>query len=1031
MVEQLTLGSSLVTEYVLVPRGNGALLLKCKLGVEAPDGIATQLTQDLAVCLATLSDHFGFRDASDFASKPKGALETWVIRPLAATCVDPSGTMGFTRLEEKASRVRLPLPDLSTTKELWPEARTGEGNLENFIKAARAMRHGLRVRLRLVRESLPESTSETLEGLLKGDPAIVIGNVEARRLTDQPFLVQLMRGWNGNSRDILRLKAEVDCPVGHPPSGSLLRMLAAAMFPGLRVNIVLKSEISDSASGTIDLSDAIPLAGTLPSLLPPPSLLESLDFPRHFVNPSVTLPADGILLGYAQVGGFEQPVRISQADRSRHVYIVGGSGTGKSTLMSSMIRQDMEAGNNLFLIETDGELTMNTKKWVPDHRQKDLIVIDPSDENSLVGLNPLDFGGVPSITQVNRVINDMLDSFSEWFDMKVVGGPAFEQYFRNTFLLASTTPEDNPPPGLPKGPPTLLTVIEVMRNRTFRNFLLDQCPQSFLGSDIGGEVVRFFQSAEAITGDHAFVNFTTHVTSKLTRYINNPKVRKIMCTPRRTLDFRQIIDGSAIVLVVLPKGILGGFDTQILGSLIIKSVFYAALSRADVPSSQRRPVCLYLDEFQSFLNPDNRDLSHALAEVRKYNLHLVMAHQTLGQFRADGHSSMMDAVLGNVGTKLMFRMGLLEAKQLEGEHLPYFDARAMAALPDRHVLARVLVNNRPSPSFVFKTADSPLPPTEQDATTASGRIHTPPEPSQQATAVDQVEMAENTKAVSHKRSSSNPSSLSLGRSLMVNFATTDREHAIDLRKKLADSMKRWRKHVGAVPNTSISPREGRIYYTHNRSLVLILSVSSEDDSKGVGRAVVLAGGHHQIGLRGDCAGSFYTLNAEGAYNSDYPSMDLLGMGLAEESNITLAKADVLSTPVDLSGRWALGHGPARPQAKLGNLVRGFYRTLNNSVVFTLGHGDQSGWHQAVVCHGGHGIKKLDGARPGESYRISSQGTCVQEIVAIRDIPAPLVAAASGMSLMEYLPLLGDVPENLRGPGGSGQELGPEELLEIE
>lgn len=714
MIEQLPPGSALVTEYVLVPRGNGALSMKCRLGIEAPEGIATRLANDLAVCLASLSDHFGFRDAPNMASKSMGALESWVVQPLAAICVDQAGTMGFARPEGRASSVRLPIPHPPVVGEPGPDANTGTVNLGNFIKAARALRQGLRVRIRLVRECLPESTREVLERLLRADPAILREDTEMGTLASQPALYQLMRGWVGNPKDILRLQAEVDSPIGHPPSGSLLRMLGAVLFPGLRVETVAKRAISRAVAGTIDLTDAIPLAGSLPPLLPLPAMLEALDYPRHFSNPNVTLPGEGILLGHAQVGGFEQPVRITLGDRTRHVYLLGATGTGKSTLLLSMVRQDMEDGRGLALIDPHGDLFNLVMAAVPPHRLPDLVVIDPSDDRRLVGLNPLDFGGAPTLTRVNRVINDLLDIFGELWDMKEVAGPAFEQYFRNTFLLASTTPESKPPEGLPKGPPTLLTAIEVMRNREFRDYLLDRCAKSFLGADVGGEVVRFFRSAHAVSGDHSFVNWVPYVTSKLARFTNNPQLRRLLCTPKRTVDFRQAIDRGAIILVKLSKGYLGDLDTRMIGMLVTKYLFHAALSRGDVASSKRRPFYLFLDEFQNFIS---RDVPDILSEARKYGLHLTLAHQTLGQFKAQGYSSMLDAVLGNVATKLVFRVGLQEARQLEGEYLPHFDARAMAAMPDRYVLARVLVNNKPTSPFVFKTAHCDMP--SADPATAS------------------------------------------------------------------------------------------------------------------------------------------------------------------------------------------------------------------------------------------------------------------------------------------------------------------------
>lgn len=711
LLDQLPLGAALVTEYVFSPKGDGAISLECRLCVEVPDDVSAQLAEELAVCLATLSNHFGFRTANPRMVDTRfDSTKTLVVRPLAASCLPRSGTMGFASTEETDVAIRLPIPTLPPTGEQAPDQRIGAGNLSQFLKAARALRRSLRIRISLVRERLPGTAAEALARLLRENPQLVgVSDLDVPRI-GQMMLYRQVQGWTERSDAILRIKIEAEGSEGQTPIGSLLRMLAAEMFPGLRVEIVSRQSLPEEPLATIDLSDAIPLAGPLPPLFPPPAMLEALDFPRHYDNPSVSLPSDGLMLGHAQLGGFEHPVRIAEGDRSRHVYMLGATGTGKSTLLLNMVRQDMEAGRGIALIDPHGDLFEQVLASVPPSRLCDVHIIDPDDESHAVGLNPLDFDGAPSLTKVNRVINDLMDIFTALWNMREVAGPAFEQYFRNSFLLASTAPEDQPPEGLPKGPPTLLTAIEVMRNRDYRHFLLERCASSFLGGDIGGEVERFFHSAHAVNGEHSFANWVPYVTSKLSRFTSNPRLRRILCLPRRTLNFRMAIDRGEIILVKLDKGHLGDLDTRMIGMLITKYLFHAALSRSDVASSARRPFHLYLDEFQNFVTNDIPDI---LSEARKFGLHLTLAHQTLGQLKSEGQSPTLDAVLGNVATRLFFRVGLKEAKQLEAEFLPHFDAQAMAALPDRYVLARVLVYNKPSPPFVFRTADILLPAAEQ------------------------------------------------------------------------------------------------------------------------------------------------------------------------------------------------------------------------------------------------------------------------------------------------------------------------------
>ncbi len=548
MIEQLPVGASLVTEYVLLPKDHGAQSMSCRVRIETKEQDSPRLTSELAICLATLSDHFGFRaEPSWQGQNDPASYVTCVIRPAGAFCSPGTSKMGFTGDAMATAVLRLPVPEIARQSEPRRADNNRVASLNLFFKAARANRQALRVRIRLARENLPKNTSSVVARLMKQAPAGLADTESTTSHIGQAVWHNVLEGWSDTSGDILRLSVEVDSLAGDTPSGSLLRILAACIFPGYRVEILAKETISQSPNIAIDLAGALPLTGPLPPLLPTPAILEALDYPRHFDNPMVSLSNDGLLLGHTQMGGFERPVCIAEADRSRHVYLLGATGTGKSTLMLNMLRQDMQAGHGVALIDPHGDLFEQVLASVPPERKQDLLIIDPDDPNCSVGLNPFDFDGIPSLAKVNLVINDFLDIFAELWNMAEAGGPIFEQYFRNAFLLACATPENEPPEGLPEGPPTLLTATELMRDRHFRTRLLKNCETSYLGSDVGSEVTRFFQAAVETTGDIGFANTVPYVTSKVTRFTNNPVLRKLLCAPKRTIDFRAAIDRGAIV----------------------------------------------------------------------------------------------------------------------------------------------------------------------------------------------------------------------------------------------------------------------------------------------------------------------------------------------------------------------------------------------------------------------------------------------------------------------------------------------------
>ena len=217
---------------------------------------------------------------------------------------------------------------------------------------------------------------------------------------------------------------------------------------------------------------------------------------------------------------------------------------------------------------------------------------------------------------------------------------------------------------------------------------------------MANEVVEFFKAAEATSGEQSFRNWAPYVSNKLTRFTDNPLLRPLLCSNRRTIDFRKILDERKILLVNLSKGAIGSLDTRMIGMLITKGLFAAAMSRFDLPQERRIPFTYYCDEFQNFVTPD---IGSVLDEGRKWGLQMVLAHQSLGQLRTEASRSTLDAILANVPTKLIFRTGIEDAALLEQALQPQIDRSTLSQLPDRQVAARLLIDNKASAPFVFTT----------------------------------------------------------------------------------------------------------------------------------------------------------------------------------------------------------------------------------------------------------------------------------------------------------------------------------------
>ena len=474
-----------------------------------------------------------------------------------------------------------------------------------------------------------------------------------------------------------------------PLPSTLLEIIGSELFRDVPVTVLEitgmpKCEIK-STQGAVNLAGCFHRTDGPLNLLPGKKNLQAVGLPRVYTTAPVAFAVEGLLLGHCGQGAPGGEVRIADADRSRHCYVIGATGTGKSTLLYNMISQDIERGEGLCLIDPHGDLYGQVVNSVPEHRAKDVVLVDLADLRYSVGLNFLECDGPSRDVQMNFVVNELMTIFGRLYNMSIVGGPAFESYMRNALLAVM---------GVPGRAATLLDVVRFFEDEGFRRYVKERSTNVL--------AVSFWdRQAERVKGDWDFANFAPYITCKLNQFTHNALLRPIIGQSRSTIDFRKAMDDKKIILVNLAKGILGESDVRLLGMLLIGKIFSAALGRVSIHQEDRTPFYLYVDEFQNLATPTIVSL---LSEARKFGLSLIMANQHLGQFSDDDRSQgVTDAILGNVATMLFFRMGPRDAKKLETYTRPYLDSHDLQHLPDHHVACRMLNNNMPVPSFVFKT----------------------------------------------------------------------------------------------------------------------------------------------------------------------------------------------------------------------------------------------------------------------------------------------------------------------------------------
>ncbi len=402
---------------------------------------------------------------------------------------------------------------------------------------------------------------------------------------------------------------------------------------------------------------------------------KQVDGPRN-------MPDKGLLLGYNVFRGVKKPVRLSPHDRQRHMYSVGQTGTGKSTFLENLALQDMMNGDGFAFVDPHGDTVETLLSMVPRERVDDVIYFCPADMDYPMGLNLFEF---QSPEQKDFLIQEALNMLYKLYDPQHQGimGPRYEHLFRNAALTIMADPEGGTFVDIPKlfrDPQYVKQKLQYVKDLNVIEFWQKEMPQSQRSNEFG-EVVSWF-------------------VSKFGAFLSNEMMRNIIGQTKSSFDLRDVMDNKKILLVNLSKGRTGELNSKLLGMVFVMKFQAAAMSRANIPEKERKDFSLYVDEFQNF---STDSFATILSEARKYHLNLIVANQFTTQLTEE----IRDAVFGNIGTIVAFRVGQDEdAEALSKRFRPAFDPSDLLRMPNYNTVVRTLIGGVPTKPFSMAT----LPP---------------------------------------------------------------------------------------------------------------------------------------------------------------------------------------------------------------------------------------------------------------------------------------------------------------------------------
>lgn len=416
--------------------------------------------------------------------------------------------------------------------------------------------------------------------------------------------------------------------------------------------------------------------------------------PREAALPWHQTPPQGrTQIGESPYLGFVEPVFLTDQDRRQHVYIVGQTGTGKTTLLKTMITADMEAGRGLAVIDPHGDLFDELLTRIPPHRVDDVVILDPTDMEYPVGLNLLEYRDDSQryfVVREMRAIMERLLEDQYGSAVREYTGPVFYQHLQKTLLVVMSNPED---------PGTLLEFFEVYQTKNFwKKWVPLRRPDPLAERWLG-----FLKDFDPTRRYREGLSWGEYISSKFEDFLLDPKLRLIFGQKRSTIDLREVMDEGKILLVNLAKGELAEANARFLGMVLMAKILAAAMERAALPPERRRTFYLYVDEFQALAT---QSFSLLLSEARKFGVGLVLANQFLSQIK---DLRIIHAIFGNVGTLISFRVGREDAQILAPYFMPYFDALDLTSLPNWYACGRLTVKGQSVTPFTCRTVMLPPP----------------------------------------------------------------------------------------------------------------------------------------------------------------------------------------------------------------------------------------------------------------------------------------------------------------------------------
>lgn len=409
-------------------------------------------------------------------------------------------------------------------------------------------------------------------------------------------------------------------------------------------------------------------------------------------SPAAALPQEGIEIGLGFHSGAKKPivVRLTDEDRTKHTYVVGKTGTGKSTLLTRMIEQDIRRGRGVCVIDPHGDLIDSILSKVPDYRAADVVLLDPAATDRPFGLNLLEYN--PDIAHhKDFVVQETIAIMRKMFFHEHIG-PVFEHSLR--YLILTILDESL------QGEGTLIEVPRLLFDDKFRDAVVPR-----LRDDLAKDYWKEYASLVAYTKSESL----TYIISKFDTFTVDHIMRHIIGQSRSTINVADIMDKQGILLVKLPSAVIGELNATLLGMILISKLRWASMARAALPPAERKDYYLYVDEFQNFAASGFESI---LAEARKYRLSLTLSHQHIGQLSAFNVATgsiedrVAAAIFGNVGTMIAFRLGVNDAKFLAQEMGQPADPEDFENLKSYHALVKTLIDGEVYPPFTIKTVMS-------------------------------------------------------------------------------------------------------------------------------------------------------------------------------------------------------------------------------------------------------------------------------------------------------------------------------------